>query len=154
MDDLTKDKDFIQVFDRSVEAAALLTLAAVGRMQGNPSAQVAVAVGVACSALMSVTAIVNNATFENMREPTDDDRLFAALLTYMVCRGSTAQGIQFDYHCGTILEAMNEFERVTGRRPDSFLRQDMVTAARDMEAAGSGPMKAFMEQHYPGGAAH
>lgn len=141
------------VFAKVAQAACTLSNTAISRAADRPEA-VYFAIG-ACSGSLTTLAIAvgyvpdeereSPETFNFARRVNPDSILFAALLTTCalhplkaeIVQNNMATSNECQFGPEVCLDAMNKFEALTGRKPDSFLDPGMVKAARAGEAQGN-----------------
>lgn len=145
------DKLGNQVYDVSQK----LTAAAVHTAQQGAGEegciQGIVIATVATAAPIHVLAAMINKS-RKMDEPVSaDETLFAAILVALVNPGTVqinadTMGSICGWDISVVHDAMEMFERATGKKPDSFLLPAMAKAACDMAQEGNQPFTKFREE--------
>ena len=151
--DAGNDPEFMDAFQRVRQIIELATLAGCKAVDHNQAYMVMMAANAATCTLQILASLVNNTNSDNLRETTDDDRRFAAEFILTISAGSKRDTTAFHFQPSSILDALNKFQEVTGRNPDSFLRPDMVAASRAVESFGTAPLAEFMTKR-PHGTTH
>ena len=131
---------------------AAVTHTALGSKSQNEKGSVvnalAMGLGAATGALAITAQIV---TKKDEKFASQDQFLFTAILCALCYSPSSEQPkddegfAAFEYGVATLADAMDMFERATGRKPDDLLLEPMVAAARKAQAEGDVALKSFLE---------
>jgi hypothetical protein len=148
---MIEDAEYNRKFERTCEMSQKLTAIAMLSCSDKEDGDKAKAKGCVhamCLGLASIAGalqVASQIVTVGDEKATQDHMLFMAVLAAL-CNEPSKNGdaIQFGYTPGMILETLNFLERATGRKFDGVLLQPMVQAAREMEAAGDGPLKDFL----------
>lgn len=144
-----KSKD---VFQKAGQMTASIAGSAVNQAEHHAEA-LYLGIGAMSGPLGVLACVACSADGEETPRMSGDHFLFAALLACAALHideqkdmrdlpgiGEKKVAIALDMSCDfgpdTVLDAMAQFEKLTGRKPDSFLNQKMVQATR--EAADTG----------------
>lgn len=121
-----------RVFEEARQIGSVVGMAAMAKAENTPEAMIYL-IGVTTGSLSLLARLAAGSE----KAENDDQRLFAALLV-VSCIEDTGDGSHNTMAFGPdrILDAMNAFEKYTGRKPDAFLNASMVQAARDVEKTG------------------
>ena len=76
---------------------------------------------------------------------TEDLSLFAYLLAYRIAPSLGGRSIETSFGPGVTLDALNDFEKLTGRQIDSQLVPGMAQVAREAGAVGKDAFDAFLQ---------
>lgn len=124
------DPRFAKLLDRITKAGE--EFAQIALMASDDAAQ-------NCTLLIAATIgplaalTVQSARDAKSRPITSDNVLFAALLVASAVEPVSDDGVKLEFHRGIILDAMQAFEKLTGKKPDDMLNKHMVSAARAVE---------------------
>lgn len=142
MANMSDNPIFNKVFEKTVQVGASLAQAAAKSGDNMPES-ICLSLAAASGAVGVVASLVQHE--DDNAEPNADHVLFACLLL-----ANTTQPVKgthdaiFAFDPSIVLDTLNQYERLTGRKPDSLLLSNMVKAAREMAAAGEAPLRAFM----------
>jgi len=136
------DPAFVKNLDAVVQASQTLVRMAV--KQGCPDhgpAKLTMAIAALTGPLAAIAILSSKDG-----DLTEDMILFAALLA---AKATGAEGggdhISLSFSPGTILEAMEAFEKLTGKKADDVICEGMAEAARSVESAAIIPLERFMQ---------
>ena len=76
---------------------------------------------------------------------TQDQVMFAGLLVAHCFEPLANSNVALQMSPGIVLDAINAWEKLTGKRAEDCLNADMVSAARTVEKVGADTFAAFME---------
>ena len=151
MNDMGKNDRLTSVTEQATDAARTLVssvMAAAGMagksLDPNAGAVEAIVGGVATIAggLHTLAAFLNKS--EDIQGPvTSDETLFTALLVWHCSPANDGEKSTLVFDPSLILDAMESFERFTGRKPDGFMIPAMAQAARDCAAEGNAVLEKF-----------
>lgn len=134
--------DYAKKFEKALNLAGQLA-AAAAMTEDNICGGLCMAMAVSAGALGAVATIIQHENDKN--PPNGDHLLFAALLvTTATSPLSKSNDTIFAFDPSIILDTLNLFEKMTGRKADPLLMSGMVGAAREMAKSGAAPLDAFM----------
>lgn len=152
MHDMGKNRKLTDLTQQVADATRQLTAAAMAAAGHTVTRDGTDGTGAVEAIVGGVVVVANSmatlATFLNRGEDingsvTPDEMLFTA---FLVCRCSPANDgeksvLAFDP--SIILDAMEDFEKFTGRKPDDFIIPAMAAAARDCAKEGGALLDRF-----------
>jgi hypothetical protein len=125
------------------------TLAA-GALGGNIVESIVMMMVAAGGSLGVVGGMLSN----NTKSPEDpvsaDEMLFAAILVSVANPGTDGDRGIMAFDPSVIYDAMEMFERATGRKPDTFMIPAMAEAARSCAAQGAEALAKFQQERAAG----
>ena len=112
-----------------------------GRCMGNDRLIIIGGVAAVAGCLHTLGAFLNK---NDLTGPVSSDEvLFTALLVWHCSPSNDGEKSLLAFDPSIILDAMESFEKFTGRKPDGFMIPAMAQAARDCAAEGTAALDRF-----------
>lgn len=133
---------FVNDLNKAVHLCEMLVKAAALRHDGVVE-RMAMITACASAPLMAMATTIA-AGGEKDFKLTPDHGLMAALMFSQMVNIVDKSTHSVEYNVEMVLNAMNDFEKLTGRKPDDLLAPPMVKAARELEGSGGDLLDTFM----------
>lgn len=147
---MADDPMFSKLLDKITEAGAKLSSLAVSQGEHGPQ-RVTLALAALSGPLANLVVLTGR---RDTKEFNSDHMLFAALLAAHAVEPTKDGSAILQFSPTIVLEALTSFEKLTGKKADGFLQEDMVGSARETEKEGCEPLAAFMSSLKPSSPPH
>lgn len=142
MENMSDNPKFNSAFDKLYQFVRAATQAAVTSTATNAPEAICIAMATVTAGLSTLSMLIAP---NGVTQPDEDTVLFAAILTALTAPSCGKDTVQFGFAPDVVFEALEMFERATGRKPDKSLLAAMVQAARTVGEHGEKPLAQFME---------